>query len=258
MKINGIILVSPLMSQMSVGQSGFLTTEAITVMNNREIFINTGKSISQIKTPNTGYVIPITRTGGGKEDFEISFNIAINFFNNEVNEEVKMKYKENSNLIGPFPIESEVYQALDYREQLYPRMDLRELTDDLVLTNQYLQETPDNEVYLEDKKRLRIFIKQKLKKLSLRELEMCQKDFEPLSEKESEGGEIINYIEDKGIVNFILQQIQNLKAQQGLEEMSVKDLEKELETANGNEDFERSTLILQIMTIKKGLTEAMQ
>ncbi len=246
------------MSQMSVGQSGFLIAEAITVMNNCEIFVNTGKSISQIKNKETNYVIPITRTGEGKEDFEINFDIAQSFINNEVDEGIKEKYKENQNMIGPFAINSEVYQALDYREQVYPRMDLTELIDDLVLTNQYLEGLPESEIYLEDKKHLRRYIKEKFRKSSLRELELYQKTFGPLSVEESEDGEIKNYAEDKGILNTIMHQIQKLKAQQTLEEMSVKDLESELEKANSNEDFEKSTLILQIMTIKKELTKITQ
>jgi hypothetical protein len=92
----------------------------------------------------------------------------------------------------------------------------------------------------------------------LRELELYQKTFGPLSVEESEDGEIKNYAEDKGILNTIMHQIQKLKAQQTLEEMSVKDLESELEKANSNEDFEKSTLILQIMTIKKELTKITQ
>ena len=195
MKLKGILLVSPLMSQMSIGQIGFLTADAIIVANNREIFIDTGKSISQIKNMETGYTIPITRTGPGKEDYELDFDITQKFFNNEINEETKEKYKEIPEIIGPFPINVELYQALNYRKQLYPRMDLRELMDDLVLTNQYLQEWTDNEIYLEDKKYLRRLIKEKLKNLSIKELEVYQKTFGPLSDEESENGEIINAIQ---------------------------------------------------------------
>jgi len=258
MKINGIILVSPLMSQMSVGESGFLSADAIIIINNREMFIDTGKSVSQIKNVNTGYTIPITRIGEEKEDFELDFGITQRFFNNEINEEIKEKHKENSKLIGPFLINVELYQALNYRKQLYPRMDLTELISELVTINECLEEAPDNEIFVEDKKQARIFIKGKLKNLSLKELQNYQITFAPLSEEASNGGEIINYVEDKGIVNFILQQIEGLKAHQGLEELSVKDLEKELETANGNEDFERSTLILNLITTKKGLAKATQ
>ncbi len=246
------------MSQMEVGQTGYLSTDAIAIMNNCEVFINTGSSISQIKNPDTKHTLPITRTGLGKTDFEIDFYTTSYFFNNEVDEETEEKYKKNPRYIGPFPIEVEIYRALSYREQLYPRMDLSELISDLVLTNQYIEDMPDNEVYLEDKKQLRILIKEKLKTVSIKELEIYQKTFEPFSEEESDGGAIKNYAEDRGIVNRIIQYKQILKAQQGLEEMSVEELKKELEISNSNEDFERSTLILQIMNIKKGLAEMKQ
>ena len=250
MKIDGILLVSPLMSQMEEKEKGFLTSDAIIVANNREIFIDTGKSISQIKNVETGYTIPITRTGKGKEDFELNFDITQKFFNNEINEETKEKYKGNSEIIGPFPINVELYQALNYRKQLYPRMDLKELMDDLVLTNQYLEDWPDNEIYLEDKKYLRRLIKEKLKNLSIKELEVYQKTFGPLSDEESENGEIINFVEDSGIVNFIIQLIEKLKAHKTFEDMSKEELKKELLLANANEDFERSSLIRDIMEKK--------
>lgn len=250
MKIKGIILVSPVMSQMIVGQSGFLASDAIIVVNNREVFINTGKSISQIKNAETNYTIPITRIGPEKEEFEINFDIALNFFNNEMDEETKEKYKENSKLIGPFPINAELYQALNYREQLYPRMDLIELMNDLILTNQYLQEATENEIYIEDKKQLRKFIKKKLEHLSLKELETYKKTFGPLSEEESQDGEIINFLEDSKIVDFIVQLMQEIKEHKELKDMSKKELDIELLLANGKEDFERSSIIRDIISNK--------
>jgi len=247
MKLNGILLVSPLMSQMNIGQMGYLTTDAITVINNCEMFINTGKNVSQIKDTNTKHVIPIIRTGPGKEDFTLEFYIATNFINNEMDEKTQERYKENPNIIGPFvPDGVEVYQALDYRKQLYPRMDLMELMNELVLTNENLRDLPDNEI----KKYLRRLIKEKLKNLSLKELEVYQKTFGPLSEEESENGEIINYVEDSGIVNYIIQLIEKAKAHKEIEDMSKEELKKELLLANDNEDFERSGYIRDLLEKK--------
>jgi len=251
MEIKGVIIVSSLMSQMEVGQTGYLTTEAITIMNGCEMFINTGSSISQVKNKTTLHTLPITRTGPGKEDFEIDFHISQYFINNEVDEETKKKYQLNPKLIGPFPIEVEIYRALSYREQLYPRMDLTELIEDLILTNQYLETSPDNEIYIEDKKVLRNFIREKLKEVDLDTLIIYQKTFSPLSEEESQDGEMVNYAEDEKILKFVIRRMEELQINQQLERMSLEKLHRELELSNRNEDFERSGILRDIIRQKE-------
>ena len=249
MKINGTVIVSPLMSQMEVGQNGFMLTEAVTVINGSEVFIDTNSSISEIKSEKK-YVLPVKRAGPGEEDFEIDFNVAYYFFNNSVTQEAREKLKTRKNLIGPYPIKTEVYKTGDYRKQSYPRMDFDELTASLIDVNTLLEDLPDNEIALGDRKELRKLIKAKLTELPIKELEYYIKCFSPVSDEDNQNGEIVNYLADERILNFIMERIQSSKAQQKLEEMSREELEKELSTATQNEDFERSMYIQDIIKKK--------
>lgn len=249
MIIKGKVLVNTLMFQMEIGQEGFLSTDAIMIVNNKEIFINTGMSISEVKMEDK-HIIPIKRTGPNIDDFEIDLDIAISFYNNKCTEEERTSIMERKNSIGPFKVDTEKYHPERYREQLYPRMDMEELVNALVLNNTMLESTPGDEVYLGNTKVIRGLIKVRIQKLPLQELKMYQKTFLPLTEAEIEEGEMVNYAADEKIHNLINQQIQKFKVQKRLDEMSKEELQIELELANENQDFERSSEIVKIMRKK--------
>lgn len=250
MEIKGIVLVTPLMYQMIEGQEGFLTTNAITVVNDEEVFIYTGSSISEIKDGDK-YVLPIKRIGPNIDDFEIDFNIACTFYNNKCNEKEREIIKNRENTIGPFKIQVEVCHRDKYREQMYPRMDLEELIDVLIANNVLLDGSPDHDEFLANKAEIRRLIKVKLQKLSVQDLKTYQKTFSPLGEEDDENGTMVNYAADEKILNFIIQHIHKAKTQQKLEELPLEELKQELVLANEKEDFERSTLIRDIIKKKK-------
>jgi len=250
MKTKGTIIVTPLMSDMKEGQKGYLTTDAIVVINGNMVVIATGYSISEIKQDK--YVLPIERTGTGNEDYEIDFNVARTFFNTNMSEEEIQKLKDSPNFIGPYPIVTEIVQPLNYREQAYPRMDLYELLEAFLQINQSLEDNPDNEMYMGDKKTLRKLIKGKLKELSLEEIRNYQNYFAPLNKEESNDGEIVNYAEDENIMNFVQSRIEELE-QEGIryEKMSIDELEKEKIKATNESKFELAGRIRDIIILKK-------
>lgn len=249
MKIKGTVIVSTLMSQMEVGQTGYMLTEAITVINGEEVFIDINSSVSETKSEKK-YVLPVKRTGPGKDEFEIDFNVAYYFFNNNISPEERERLKAAKNLIGPYPIETEIYKSGNYRQQSYPRMDLDELTSSLIDVNTLLDDLPENEIAIGDRKELRKLIKTKLMELPIKELEYYKRCFSPLDEEESQNGDMVNYLADEKLLNFIIERIRNFKMQQKLEEMSKEELEKELATANQQEDFERSSYIRDMIKKK--------
>lgn len=242
-------MVSPLMSQMEIGQTGYIHTNAITVINGDEVFININSGISETKRGGK-YLIPIKRIGPGIEDFEIDFNVAYYFFNNNVSQEEREKLKKTNKFIGPYTIKSEIYRAGNYREQGYPRMDLDELMDALININQLLDEIPEHEVYTGDKKELRRLIKEKLNEMSAKELEYYIKSFSPLEEENSQNGEIINYLADESILKFIIERIKSIKTQQKLEDLPTEELKEKLKIANNNQNFELSAQIRDIINKK--------
>ncbi len=251
MEINGVIIVTPLMSEMEVGQSGYLTTDAIVVVNKSKLFIAIGYSISEIKSEK--YRIPITRTGPGKEDYKIDFNITALFYNSYLNEEEFQAAAESNKFIGPYNVQTEIYRPLEYCEQQYPRMDLLELIKEFGEVKNTLLEIPDDKKAQEDIKELRKFLKMKFMELSLKELRLYEISFDPLSEEMSEGGEIINYIEDKKMSQFIHKLIEDLEEHIELQDLPVDELEKRKKTATDNSNFELAGKIHNII-IKKTST----
>jgi hypothetical protein len=246
MIIKGRPLVNTLMFQMEVGQEGFLSTDAIMILNNKEIFINTGMSISEVKMEEK-HVIPIKRIGPNEDDFEIDLDIVVSFYNNNCTEEERTVIMERKNSIGPFEVDSERYHPEFYREQTYPRMDLEELIDALAGNNSMLQSVPDDEVFIGNVRVIRKLIKEKIQKLPIQELKKFQKTFIPLTEEQKETGGMVNYAEDEKIHQLINTKIQELKTQKQLKDMNREELEAELVLANEEQKFERSIEIVKIM-----------
>jgi len=252
MKINGIIIVMPLMSEMKVGQKGYLTTEAVLIVNTTKIFISTRYDISEIRDGK--YLIPITRTGEGKEDYEIDFSVTTTFYNTQFSEKDFKSVKENSNYIGPYDIQTEIDQPLNYREQKYPRMDLLELVGEFLTIKETLRDTPNETIALEDQKIIRRLLKEKMKELMLSELKKYETSFDILNEEESKNGEIFNYIEDVSMANFIHNRIETLKLEQNPEDMSVQELEVLQKQAIKKEDYEKGRYYQNLIDIKTGVT----
>lgn len=250
MKINGKLLVNPIMSQMDVGQEGYLVAEAIIIVNNEEVYIKTDSSIAE-NNDGEKYIIPIKRVGPGTEDFEIDFNIAFRFLNNVCNESEKMKIKEVQTVIGPFTIQTEVYRISNYKEQIYPRMSLESLIESFAANNQLIQTGEGSEKMKENIIDLRKRIITKLKELPLERLRNYENEFAPLDEEESEDGEMINYAEDEGIHSCIALQMKKLKSQRKLEDMSLTELETELAIATERQEFEKSCSIRDAIKKKK-------
>src|SRR3989338_3013535 len=121
MKINGIMLVSPLMYQMEVGKTGYLSIDGI-IPTGDEVFFHTMSSVSSKK--NAEHIIPIKRIGTGKDEFEIDLNVAFYFYNRNLNSKKKQNLKKDPYIIGPFPIATEMFLQDNYRKQTYPRMDI--------------------------------------------------------------------------------------------------------------------------------------
>ncbi|EKD25613.1 MAG: hypothetical protein ACD_80C00012G0029 [uncultured bacterium (gcode 4)] len=233
------------MFQMEVGQEGYLSAGAVTLIDNN-LFIDSNGSISATKNTEKSHIIPIKRIGAGKDDFEIDFNIAFYFYHEKIDQKKEKAIKENEDIIGPYPVKIEVYKQSDYRKQLYPRMDLNELFESLVRINQSLGTSPEEKDCLEDRKALRKYIKAKLEEMSFEVLKTYEQDFSELNEEESEGGTIVNFLADENILKFILDKLKNRK----LEDMSVEELQKELEISNEAEDWDRSTEIRDMMVKK--------
>ncbi len=247
MKTTGRILISPLMSQMQVGQSGFLHADAIIVVDNK-IFIDTSFSVLEVK--NDKHLLPIKKIGIGKEDYEIDFNVTHYFCNIKLNKK-EIEDLKNGSIVGPYNIEIEIYTPLKYQEQIYPRMDLEGLIDVFVANNMLIESEEETESSLNDKKKLKQLIIEKLKILSLATLKTYENIFSPLSIEDSNDGEIINYAEDRDICTFITRLIQRLKSQQKLKDLTIPELETELKISDTNEDYERSSHIAELINIKK-------
>jgi hypothetical protein len=248
MKISGTALITPLMSEMKVGQKGFLTTDSIVIVNGNTIFIGTGYSISDIKIDK--YKLPIERTGPGEEDFAIDFYIPAQFFNTKLKDEDLQKLKENKNFIGPYQIETELYQAMNYQKQTYPRMDLLELLENFAEVNKLCMGNPDNEYCEEEKKLLRKLIKSKFREMPVNLVKDYSKYFAPLSKEESNDGELVNYSEDTYLHNFISQRISECEETELLRSMSLKELEVEKEKAIREEYYEKGRRIQNVIEEK--------
>jgi hypothetical protein len=246
MEIKGTIIITPLMSEMEVGQKGYLTTDAIVVINGNMVFIGTGYSISELKQDK--YAIPIGRTGSGDEDYEIDFHIARSFFNTKVNKEDIQKIIDSKNFIGPYEVATEIEQLSNYREQCYPRMDLAELLNSLGEINELLGEDAESEIYKKDRAKLRKLIKGKLSNLPLEVLQNYEKTFSPLDDEESDGGREVNYFADEVILRFVKEKIEILM----LEEMEVPELIIEETNAARDLDFEKAGYIRKIIDRKNG------
>lgn len=240
MEIKGVLIVNPLMSQMEVGQTGFLDVEAITLSDN-EIFIDTSYSISEIEEKEK-YRIQIKRIGPGKEDFEIDFNTSYDFCNCKLSKEDKEDFAKDSNVIGPFQVITEIYKPNDYHEQLFPRLSLDRLLEALVIINTSLRENPDSERDLRDKEKLRELIKKKLSKCTLDEIKSWKKTFAEFTEEESENGKVFNALADEEILNFINKKINDLKTQQKLDDLSLQELEAEKKRLLENQQYEKAAV----------------
>lgn len=244
MEINGIVMVNTLMHQMQVGETRFLPAGAF-IISEHEVFIRTNSNVSPLKDKD--YIVPIKRIGTGEEDFAIDFFIACYFFKQQLTEEEKNTLKNNPRIIGPYPIETEVYKPFDYRVQSYPRMDIGELMEALVEINQYILDTKQNEVYIEDRKTLRMLIKRKLQDISIDQLQNFEKDFEEIPEEENENGNLINFCADEEILHFIKKRIAEAK---NFSTMTIEELEEEKRKAISTADYELAGKIQAIINKK--------
>ena len=242
MKIKGIIMVNTLMFQMENGQEGYLSAAAVTIIDNN-LFIDINGSISATKNTERSHIIPIKRTGPGKEDFEIDFNITSYFYHEKLDQQKEKAIKGSENMIGPYPVTTEVYKQSKYRDQLYPRMDLNELFECFVQINQVLDVSPEEKSSLDDRKALRKCIKAKLSEMNFDELKEHEKNFSVLNEEESEGGTIINFLADENILNFIVNKLKDRK----LEDMSMEELKTELVTAQQEENWNRAKEVSEMI-----------
>lgn len=270
MKTKGIMLVNPLMSQMEIGQEGYLDSEAIILIEN-ELFIDTSYSVLEVRDDK--HLLPIKRLGPEKDEYEVDFNVVYYFCNRKLDKKEKKDLAENENIIGPYKIETEIYKPSDYRNQTYPRLDLDGLIETLITINELLEEGDKEDIVLrKDKEELKKHIKEKLCDLPLALLKEYQRDFLQTSEEEIIEGRKINYAADEDMFDFIKDCIKKIKKQKKLEEtsmeeletvltttdnakdlekMSIKELETELTITNNAEDFERSAHIRDIINSKK-------
>ncbi len=255
MKINGKLLVNPIMSQMQEGQEGFLVAEAIIIVNSEEVYINTASSIAE-NNDGEKYIIPIKKIGPGPEDFEIDFNIAFRFLNNVCNKNEEMKIKEVQTVIGPFKIQTEVYKISNYKEQVYPRMTLELLIDSFAVNKELIENDQGSEKTEENVIDLRKRIIAKLKELPLEKLKIYEDMFAPLNEEDSEDGEIINYIEDEGIDSCVELLIKKFKSQRKWEDLSLAELQTELSIATERQEFEKSCSIRDVINKKRWSKQA--
>lgn len=249
MKINGVMLTSPLMSEMEVGQQGYLNVEAIILIDNNKVFIDTRYGTSETEDIEI-FIVPIKRIGPGKDDFEINFNITCFFCNRKLSKEERRDLENDEYILGPYPIDTEAKKDSEYRTQNYPRMNMEELIDALIGINQRSQDIGENEVIIGDKGILRRLINKKLDKLSLPELKDYKKQFSPVSEKQDEIG-FVNYVADEYVLDFIIQKIKKLKTQQKLEDRPIEELREEMARLLENQEFEEASTYRDII-IKRG------
>jgi len=250
MKIKGIVIVSPLMFQMEPGQKAFLDSNAAIFINN-ELFIDTRYSISTIKDDERDYIIPIERVGSGKEDFEIDFNISYSLYNQKFSEKKKKHILQNEYIIGPYKVETEIYQPTNYQKQTYPRMDLDDLIDSFSSINELLEDYPQYETYLDDKKVLRNLIIEKFKESPLIVLKKYERYFLPIIKEEQKNGEV-SYVADKKIADFIFKQIEILTQMEGIMEiMSIEELTTEMNRLLKEENYMGAALYRDAINKKK-------
>lgn len=250
MKINGVMLTSPLMSEMEVGQQGYLNVEAIILVDNNKVFIDTRYGTAETED-NEIYIVPIKRIGPGEDDFEINFDITCFFCNRKLNGKKRTNLENDEYILGPYPIDTEAKKDAEYRTQNYPRMNMEELIDSLIGINQRYQEGYETDIALGDKDVLRVLIQKKLDKLSLSALKDYEKQFSPITEKQSESG-FINYVADEYVLDFIIQKIKKLKTQQKLEDRPIEELREEMARLLENQEFEKASTYRDIIIRKEG------
>lgn len=250
MKITGKILTQKTMAEMKVGESGFLDKKAILLINRNQILINANYPVSIYATENC--VLPITRTGAGPEDYEISVYTTHVFFSSILAQEEIESFKSTYKVIGPFDIEIEIEDSSQCCQQLYPRMTWQELIDEFGVFNEQLINgiiEPDIEaIFLENKQQIIPHMIQCIDSMSLETLECYRDMFKPM---DNEDDSVFNRYEDKEIDIFINSRIKFLKRQQTLEEKSIDDLEILQQQYIAQERFEDAERIKQIINTKK-------
>lgn len=251
MKIKGSIMLNTLMFQMEIEQEGYLSKESI-IFSDNQVWIDASGIVTTTKEIEALHVIPIKRTGPGKEDFEIDFNIAFCFYNQKLEENEVEEIKKNKYMIGPYSIPSEMYKQSNYQNQTYPRLDIIELMNALVNTNKGLEVVSTDKDLLDDKKILRRLIKDKLSELGIETLKSYRKYFTSFSEEESNGGEFKNYSADEKLLKFTQNLITTKEAHLCFEDMSVEELRIHMETAKQEEAWERVSHISNLIIKKSG------
>lgn len=265
MKITGKVMVSKLMFQMGYneetkkGEKGFLTHTAITLAE-KEIYINTKGTFSPTK--NEDHVIPIERIGKGKDDFAIDMNLPLNFYNKILDAEQKDALAKDPYIIGPFAIETELYDENDYRKQTYPRMDMAQLIGTFAAVNEQIAINGDSEYLnkhlVEDRKALKRLIKEKLlQEKEIDNLKLYEKQFSPFNEEEESKNEgFPNYIADEEILNGIRTLIEEYEKgheeRKALEIMGIPELKKEMKKAKEEEDYQKMAHIRDLIIEKGG------
>jgi len=205
MKVKGTILVgkSHPMRDMKEGEKGYLDWEAIVLADDNEIFIDTIMGVSPTKDGT--HRLWIKRIGPGEDDFEIDITTISHFSNRKMTPKEKEELKSKG-IIGPIMVDIEQYDPEDYRKQLYPRMDLSELIEELADVNDSLENNSSDNELLADKEELKRLVKKSLCELSSEELKRYKIIFSPV---DKEG--IINLNEDDDIEDFIENRINELE-----------------------------------------------
>ena len=263
MKIKGNPLVNPLMLEMTEGQKGYLDANAIIIEGNN-VFVDTTYCVSAEKKEE--YSLPITRTGPWKEDFEIDFNIINCFDQGILKEKNKEEIKNDINILGPYPIKTENHKPLQYREQMYPRMDWLELVNALLDANETLECISDDQVSIKNKVELKKCFKNKIDELDLLELEIRKSSFSQPTPKELEIGRI-NILADKELFDYMNTKIQILQAKEKgkktqdqikLKDLSLDELEILKKQALEEEEFEYMGKIEEAINYKKNIINQTQ
>ena len=135
-------------------------------------------------------------------------------------------------------------------------MDWEQLMENLIANNEVLEVKPDDKDSIDDKQAMRECIKKKLSEYDVAELKIHEKEFtEPTPEEKAEGR--VNFIADENILRYIKKRIAMLEEENPLQkvktkevtkdkvlkDMSIYELETELELSIRKEDFGRSALI---------------
>jgi hypothetical protein len=244
---------------MPVGAKRFLDVYAIYLING-QYYINTNSSAAIMK--DELHRIPIERIGTGKGDFEIDFFVT-EVFSPEFTKKQATDIIGDEAVIRIEGVETEVYESLNYRSQMYPRKDWEELMTEFIRLNEELEINTEGEIALNDKIELKKWIKKKIAKFDSVQLEEKKKEFSQPSEAEKELGRV-NLVADDEVLKYINTRIAQLeeiekKSQEAtaekakeLKDMTTTELEEALKISIKDEEYTRSSKIRDEIARRSG------